>query len=121
MYINLLVQIKNGQMAKKEMIKIPFSNMDMSVAEVLAKHKYIDSVAKKGRAPKRYIEIKLNGNLTDFKFISKPSRRLYFGKKDLKPVKQGYGLGLISTSKGIMSAKEARKQNVGGVYLFEVW
>lgn len=121
MYTNLLVQIKNGQTAQKEMIKIPFSNMDMSVAEVLAKNKYIDSVAKKGRAPKKYIEIKLNGNLNDFKFISKPSRRLYFGVKDIKPVKQGFGLGVFSTSKGIISAKEARKQNVGGVYLFEVW
>ena len=108
-------------MAKKEYIKLPYSSMDMAVAEILSKNKYIDSVAKKGRAPKRYMEIKLNNKITDFKFISRPSRRLYFGYKDLKPVKQGYGFGVISTSKGVMTATEARKQKAGGVYLFQVW
>ena len=108
-------------MAKKEFIKIPYSSMDMAVAEILTKNKYIDSVNKKGRSPKRYMEIKVNGALTDFKFVSKSSRRLYFGYRDLRPVKQGYGLGVISTPKGIMTTANARKEKVGGVLLFEVW
>ena len=108
-------------MAKKELGKVRCSNTDLTIAEILAKNKYLAAVAKKGRTPKRYIEIKLNGGLTDFKLISKPSRRLYFGYKDLRPVKQGYGLGVISTPKGIMTTREARKEKVGGEYLFEVW
>ena len=121
MYTNLLVQIKNAQQAKKEFIKYPFSSMDMAVAEILAKNKYIGAVAKKGRSPKRYLEIKISGNLNDFKFISKPSRRIYFGYEDLRPVKQGYGLGVISTPKGIKTTYEARKEKVGGEYFFQVW
>ena len=95
--------------------------MDMEVAELLAKHKFVDSVAKKGRLPKRAIEIKLNGGVSDFKFVSKSSRRLYVGYRDLRPVRQGYGLALISTPKGILTNKEARQQKVGGEILFEIW
>lgn len=121
MYTDLLVKIKNGQMAKKENIRLRYSNMDMTVAEILAKSRYIDSVAKKGRLPKRIMEIKLNGKLSNFKFISKSSRRIYVGYKDLKSVKQGYGLGVISTPKGIMTTSQARKDKIGGELLFEVW
>jgi small subunit ribosomal protein S8 len=121
MYTDLLVKIKNGQRARKEVIKTSHSKMDFSVAEILTKHKYISEVAKKGRSPKKFLEIKLSGRLNDFHFISKPSRRLYFGYNDLKSVKHGYGLGVISTSKGIMSTQDARKQKLGGELLFEVW
>lgn len=121
MYTDLLVKIKNGQRAKKESIKTGYSKMDLIIADVLANHKYIGGVVKKGRLPKKFLEIKLNGQLSDFRFVSKPSRRLYFGYKDLRPVKNGYGLGVISTPKGIMSAQEARKNKLGGELLFEVW
>ena len=59
--------------------------------------------------------------ITDFKVMSKPSRRLHIGYRDLKAVKQNYGLSILSTPAGVMSNREARKQKVGGEYLFEVW
>lgn len=121
MYTDLLVKIKNGQAAKKEVIKTRYSVLDMAVAEILAKYHYVESAAKKGRLPKRFIEIKLNGSLSDFSFKSKSSRRLYIGYRDLKPVKQGYGLAVLSTPKGVLSDTEARREKVGGELLFEVW
>jgi len=126
MYINLLTKIKNAQHAKKEVMKTHYSNMDMAITELLAKQNYIESAAKKGRAPKRIIEIKLKyigkeGAITGIKFLSKPSRRLYAGYKELRLIKQGYGTAFISTSKGIMTYQDARKQKLGGEVLFEIW
>ncbi len=126
MYLDLLTKIKNAQKARKETLKVPYSNLDFAVAEVLAKNNYLDSVAKKGRMPKRVIEIKLryekgHGVITGTNILSKPSRRLYGGYKALRSVKQGYGLGVISTPKGVMTTKDARKEKVGGQLLFEIW
>ena len=126
MYIDMLIKIKNAQAVKAETLKVPFSNMDMTVAETLARHGYLESVTKKGRMPKRVIEIKLKyddgvGAIRDIKLISKPSRRLYAKSGELRRVKQGYGTGFVSTSKGVMANEEARKQNLGGQLLFEIW
>lgn len=127
MYLDLLIQIKNAQQARKDSLKVPYSNLDFAVAELLAKHNYLDSVAKKGRMPKRIIEIKPKydpkgqGAINGVRTLSKPSRRLYVGYQELRPVKQGYGLSVVSTSKGIMTGKDARKEKVGGQLLFEIW
>lgn len=126
MYTDLLTKIKNAQAVKKESVKMPYSNMDFSVAEILAKHKLLEEVSKKGRLPKRVLELKLKyangkGVIGGTKIISKPSRRIYIGYKDIKPVKQGYGLLVLSTPKGIMDGKTAKKEKVGGQLLFEIW
>ena len=126
MYIDLLTKIKNAQGAKKESLKVHFSKMDMAILEILAARGYIDSAQKKGRMPKRIIDIKLKynegvGRLKGIKFISKPSRRIYVGYSGIKKVKQGTGISLISTTKGIMSNYDARKAKVGGEMLFEIW
>lgn len=126
MYIDLLTKLKNAQKARKEFLKVPYSNMDMVILELLAKNNFIDSVAKKGRLPKRVIEIKLKydsgeGLIRGVKFLSKPSRRLYSGFNELRSVHQGYGMGFVSTPKGILTFKEARKEKVGGEMLFEIW
>ncbi len=126
MYTDLLIKIKNAQKAKKETVKTAYSGMDLAIAQILAENKFIESAEKKGRMPKRIIEIKLKykdggGIIEEIKFVSKPSRRIYAGYRDLKKVRQGYGLGVISTPQGIMSFKDARKAKVGGVILFEIW
>lgn len=61
------------------------------------------------------------GSIRGIKFVSKPSRRISLGYSDLKPALQGYGLRVVSTSKGIMGSSEARKQKLGGVVLFDIW
>jgi len=123
MYINLLIKIKNAQEAEKGFLKAPFSKMDLAVANLLMKAGYLKSVETKGKADKRLIEIGLKDEkaIKGLKFISRPSRKVYAGHKDLKSVKSGYGLAAVSTSKGIMSNKEARQQKLGGQVLFEIW
>ncbi len=127
MFIDLLIKIKNAQKAHKEVIKVHHINFDFNVAELLAKNSYLESVTKKGRMPKRVMELKLKydqngrGVINGIKILSKPSRRLYGSYKDFWPVKQGYGIAAVSTPQGVMTTKEARKMKLGGQLLFEIW
>ena len=127
MYTDLLIKIKNAQQARHEFIKVPFSNMRMAIAELLAKHGYVESVAKKGRLPKRVIEINLRydssrqGAIQGLTFISKPSLRVYKRAGEIFPVRHGHGMGVISTPQGIMTYNEAKKAKTGGQALFEIW
>src|SRR3990167_3736436 len=89
MYTDLLTKIKNAQSAKKTGLKTYYSNMDFAILEVLVKHKFLQDVSKKGRMPKRAIDITLKykdgeGAISGLKFLSSPSRRLYLGYKDIK-------------------------------------
>ena len=122
-YISLLTKIKNAQAVKKESIKVPYSKLDEEIVSVLVKNNYLDSFEKKGRNPKRILDIKLKyndggGTVSGVKLLSRPSRRLYIGYKEIRPVRHGYGLLVLSTPKGIMTAKKAK---VGGQTLFEIW
>ena len=126
MYIDLLIQLKNAQAVKKETFKIPFSKMDERILEILKENSYIKNFEKKGRRAKRVVEIELNykdekGMISGVKFISKPSHRFYIGYKEIRPVRQGYGLLVVSTPKGILTGREARKMKVGGEMLFQIW
>ena len=126
MYTDLLTRIHNAQRAKKQSVKVPFSNMDFAVAEILATKGFVAAANKKGRLPKRIIEVDLKyengrGAITGIKFLSVPSRRLYAGFKDLRSVRQGFGVAIVSTPRGIMTSSQARKQKVGGQLLFEIW
>jgi len=126
MYQDLIVKIKNAQAVKKESIKTPYNKYDEAVAVVLAKNNYVSAVSKKGRNPKRILELELKyedgkGVVNGVKILSNPSRKLYVGYKDIKKVKQGYGILVLSTPKGIMTGGEARKQKLGGQVLFEIW
>lgn len=125
-YINLLTQLKNAQAVKKENIKIIFSKINETIAKILMANNFIDSFEKKGRGVKRILDIKLKYEkkypaIKGIKLISKPSRRIYIGYKDIRPVKQGYGIMIISTPSGIITNKKARKLKVGGEALFEIW
>ncbi|MEZ4156421.1 MAG: 30S ribosomal protein S8 [Candidatus Paceibacterota bacterium] len=127
MYTEILTQIRNAQAAGKESVKLPFSNMNLAILELLSKRGFVGAVEKKGRMPKRVIDVALNydengnGSIQGVRFVSKPSRRLYVGYKDMKSVRQGYGMAVVSTSKGIMNEQQARKEKVGGQMLFEIW
>lgn len=126
MYINLLIQLKNAQAAKKENIKIPYSKMDEAVLKVLDSKKYIESFEKKGQKTKKFLDVKLKypkeeKAINGIKLVSKPSRRVYTGYEEIRPIKRGYGLMVISTPKGVMGGQDAKKQKVGGEVLFEIW
>ncbi len=126
MYTNLLTHIKNAQGVKKETVKTPYSVMDERILDALVKSKFIAGFEKKGRNPKRYLEINLlykndSPAITGIKFVSLPSRHIYKKYSQLKPIKQGYGVSIISTPKGIMSDAQAKKEKVGGEVLFNIW
>lgn len=126
MYYDLLARIKNAMRAKKESLVAPYSKMDFAVLKVLEESGYIKSVSKKEGGKKSSLEVKLayddgKPRITDFKILSKPSRRLYSGYKELSSVRQGHGLAILTTPQGIMSNKTARKNKVGGEYLFRIW
>ncbi|MEK7554574.1 MAG: 30S ribosomal protein S8 [Patescibacteria group bacterium] len=127
MYTDLITRIRNAQQARKEFVKLMYSNSNFAIAELLAKHNYVDSAAKKGRMPKRIIEIKLRydsdgrGAIEGSRFVSRSSLRKYVGYRDLREVKQGYGISILSTPQGIMTGKEARRAKVGGELLCEIW
>lgn len=125
MYINVLTKIKNAQAAQKKEVKVPYTKMDEQVLEILAKQKFIEGFEKKGRNPKRILDIKLKyedgGVISGIKFVSKPSRRLYAGYRELRTVRSGFGTLVLSTPKGLMTGKDARKGKLGGELLFEIW
>ena len=111
----------------KERVVVPYSKMKEQILNCLLKHNYLTEVIKKSQEGFPVLEIKLKYDenkepkVHDVKRISKPSRRMYFGQKDIKPVKQGTGLLVLSTPKGILVGSEARREHVGGEVLFQIW
>lgn len=126
MYIGLLNKIKNAQTVGQQSIRYPYSTMDDAILEVLTKAHFVRSVEKKGKNPKRYFEVELayknsKGVINGIEFVSKPSRKIYTSCADIKQVKQGYGVAILTTPEGIMTGDEAKKKNVGGQVLFTIW
>ena len=127
---NMLTQIKNAQSRKREEVVLPFSKMTLGIAEILKSRGFIGKAEKKTKKMKKsevaFLNLELKyengvGAISGIKMISKPSRRVYSGKNGLRPIKDGYGVSIVSTSKGIMTGDEARKMGVGGEVICEVW
>jgi small subunit ribosomal protein S8 len=124
MYYRLLPEIKNALRAGKDKMTVPFSRMDLAVLEVLRDNGYVKSAEKEMVGKKNTITIRFgtkDQKDMDFKVLSKPSRRFYSDYRNLHRVRQGYGLGVLSTPMGIMSVIDAKKKKVGGEYLFQIW
>jgi small subunit ribosomal protein S8 len=123
----MLTIIRNGQAAKKETALFPYSKQKMDIMKILEREKFIKAAEAKGRKNKKIIEVSfLYGKegepaIRSIKRISKPSRRIYAPVKKIHPVQYGKGIWVISTPKGIMTDKEAKKEKVGGEIICEVW
>ena len=123
---DMLTRIRNAQAVSHQTVVIPFSKFKFNLAEVLKKEGLIEAVTSQGRKTKKVIEIKLKYQkglpaIRELKRISKPGQRIYLKKSQLKPIRQGYGLTIISTCQGLMTDKEARKKGLGGEVLCEIW
>src|SRR3989338_8609342 len=122
---NMLIQIKNGQSSGKPEVIVPFSLIKKSICDVLVREGYISSVEVKTRKAKKaelpVLCVGLKKEIRGMNFISKPSRRMYAKAAGLRQVMGGFGTAVISTSKGVMSHAEAKKQNLGGEVIFEIW
>lgn len=125
---DMLSQILNAGKAGKQSVSVPHSKVKMAIAKVLLKEGYISSAQKKEEEDTfSFIEMgivyseKGEPKITKTNRISKTSRRVYRKSKNLKPVKNNYGILVLSTPKGIMDSKSARDNNVGGEELFAIW
>lgn len=123
---DLITRLRNAARAGLLTAVVDYSNFKMAVAQVLLEHGFITSATKKGKKVKKVIEMVLaytgrQPKLTGVIRVSKPSRRVYQGLHDLRPVRQGYGELIVSTPKGVMTGGEARRAKVGGEVLFKIW
>lgn len=121
---DFLIRLRNALMARKESVVVPSSKMTRALSEVLAREGYIGAIDKRIKNNSLTISLTYkNGrpSILGAKRISKPSRRMYMGVHDVKPVKRGHGLLVLSTPAGILTGKEARIKHVGGEALFEIW
>lgn len=121
---NMLVSIKNAQAVNRETVKIPYSNLKFEIAKILERLSFIEKVEKGGKNPKRYLEIYLKydengkGVISFLKRISKPGQRIYINYDRIRIRPKIYQI--VSTSKGLMIDREAKKNKLGGEILFEI-
>ena len=125
---DMLTRIRNANTAKHDTVDVPASKMKISIAEILLKEGYIKSfeIEEVGGFKNIHITLKYGKDkntkiITGLKRISKPGLRVYAGKEDLPRVLGGPGTAIISTNKGVLTDKEARKENVGGEVLAFIW
>lgn len=123
---DMLNRIRNAQAVGKAAVDLPFSNLKHEVAKILEKQGFIEKVERKGKDFRKTLEISLKYEdkkpfISGLKRISKPGQRIYIDYRKIKKVKSGYGIAIISTSKGLMTDKEARKNKAGGEALCEIW
>ena len=124
-------RIRNAQAVLHPTVDIPFSRLKYEIAKILEEEKFIEKVeSPKGKlkspAKKKLFKIILKYNnkipaISGIKRISKSGQRIYTKAKELKPVKGGFGISIVSTPKGLMTGREARKQKLGGEVICEVW
>ncbi len=124
---DMLTRIRNANNQRHATVDIPASNMKKAIAKILLDEGYVKNVeyiddSTQGiiRVTLKYAENKQKV-LTGLKRVSKPGLRIYASKEELPQVLKGLGIAIISTSKGIMTDKEARRQNVGGEVLAFIW
>ncbi|QDS92944.1 30S ribosomal protein S8 [Roseimaritima multifibrata] len=123
---DMLTRIRNAVRVERRFVDIPTSRVKRGVADVLKREGFIWDWKDVEESPANILRIELkygpNGErvIQTIKRVSKPGRRLYSGSRELKPVLGGLGIRIISTSRGVMSDREARRDNVGGEVLAEV-
>ena len=119
---DLLIRIKNGYLASRKEVSSPTSNLSKSICELLKKEGYLESFKVEGREINIILKYEQKqAALTNVARISKPGRRVYRGRKFIPRVYDGLGIAIISTPKGIMSDRQARKEGLGGEIMAYVW
>ena len=123
---DLLTRIRNGQRAKKDSVTSPASNLRVRVLDVLQREGYIRGYSEEQMGPAKGVRIELKyfegqPAIKSIARVSKPGRRIYSGSKELPKIRNGLGITIVSTPRGVLSDAEARDQNVGGEVLAEVF
>lgn len=123
---DLLTRIRNGYMAGNSLVLIPHSEIKYAIAKIIEKNKFIanaelSSIDGKKAIAVTLLDLKKNQTQPNFKRMSKPGRRMYVKSEDIKPVNSGFGIGILSTPKGILTHFEAKKEGIGGEYLCQIY
>ncbi len=123
---DMLNQIRNAQAVGKTEILVPLSKIKNEIANILSKEGFVGEIKKttKGNIKALKIALKYDNNvpaIAGAKRVSKPGQRIYETTSEIKKVHGGYGISIVSTSRGLMTNKEAKKQNIGGEIICQVW
>lgn len=131
---DMLTRIRNGSKARKDAVSIPLSKVKFEIARILKKENYISDFTKRGKGAVKYLDVSLRYEQTDaatpqsrtpiideIRRVSRPGQRIYASFREIKPVKNGHGIAVISTPKGLLTDAEARKEKAGGEILLEIW
>ena len=123
---DLITRIRNAIMVGKTEILVPTSKLKVGVVEVLKKNGYIANYEVVEGTPRGTLKVTIyepgtNAKITEISKVSKPGRRVYSAADELPVIKSGRGMIIVSTSKGLMTGREAKKQRLGGEILVKVW
>ena len=123
---DLITRIRNAVLVGKNEILVPTSKLKTKVVEVLAKNGYVASYEITEGTPRGMLHVVINepgavAKINEINKVSKPGRRVYSSADDLPTVKSGRGMIIVSTSKGLMAGREAKKNRLGGEILVKVW
>jgi small subunit ribosomal protein S8 len=126
---NLLSTIKNASMVKKPSVELPFSKMNEGILNILKEKGFVENVKvfkhKDSVIKGLHVDLKYTESnkpfISEAKRVSKPGRRIYLGSTELEFVRNGYGIGIVSTSRGLMTTEEAKKKKLGGEVICEVY
>lgn len=124
---DMLTRIRNSQMNRNESAFIPYSELKLRIAQILLNEKWIKEIKKVRRKEHKFIQVFIRYNadktpyISGLKRISKPGQRKYIAYKQIRKIRGGFGLILLSTPKGIMTGQQARKQKLGGEVICEIW
>lgn len=124
---DMLTRIRNGYLAGKKVVPVPYSKLKKAVASLLVNEGYLKSAEVEGKKPtEKQLKLDLRYSqgrpaIVGIKRLSKPGLRRYARADKIPPVRWGIGITVLSTSAGVMTDKEARKKNLGGEILCQVW
>jgi len=124
---DMLTRIRNAVRVKDEAVDIPASRVKLAIAQILKEEGFVSKVENVTKRNKKIIKVTLKYGkkkesvISGIKRISTPGRRIYVGKNDIPRIRSGFGLALVSTSKGILTDSAARQQEVGGEVICSVW
>jgi len=124
---DMLVRIKNAQAARKKTVSFGHSKIKWEIAKIIEQSGYIGETARKGRRNKKIIEVALlydtskNPCISGIRRVSSPVRKIYRGFREIFAPRNGFGIAVYSTPKGLLTDRQARKEKIGGEVLFEIW
>ncbi len=124
---DFITRLTNAGAVKHAVVSLPYSTFKAAIAEKLKEAGYVGAIEKKGKKIRKTLDVVLKytpeglPRIQGVKRVSKPGRRLYKAAHEINRVKYGHGALILSTPQGIKTDKEARKENIGGEALFEIW